>query len=67
MPDKKVAEWNLTWYLESLGLSQMEGERWVEDRRKGRPFKTGSSDEFGKHLDRVWRRSLSTPTLKSRK
>jgi hypothetical protein len=67
MPDKNDVDWNLTRYLISLGLNQMEAEKWVEDRREGRPFEAESSDEFGKHLDKVWRRSLSTPTLKSRK
>lgn len=54
---KPVEQWDLTQFFISMGMSKEEAEAWVKARKKGRSFKTDSSDAVGEHLDRILERN----------
>jgi predicted transcriptional regulator len=55
---KETEQWDMERFLVSIGMSEEEARDWVKARKKGRPFKSDSTDELGKHLDIILERYM---------
>jgi len=56
-------EWDLVGYLVSLGLSRKEAVDWAKARDGEQSFRADWSDGVGHHLDKIWSRLDSSPSM----